>query len=292
MKKLRAFARAVAALPVLGFFVAGAVIQATFAGPLLKSKSTIPNMMYKTLGRLFGYKIVFNKASAPIAQQAPVWYVANHMSISDFIVMGSKFNGTFAGKGDIAKWPVVAQLAKAIKFIGIRRSSEFNPESRGKFVENFNTGTNAIMFPEGTTSDGKRVHLFRAALPGLLYGESAVNKNNQEVTLQKNVVVQPVAIRVAAINGKDATGNDDLRNLYSMYEENHTLSRIWKRLQIRETKIELTVFPPLAPADFSDAKELMNKAALDIASIVNPGQTAFEKKNIPVKTLPVPQPKQ
>ena len=205
------------------------------------------------------------------------------MSIADFIVLGSKLNGTFAGKGDISKWPVVAQVAQAIKFIAIRRSSQYNDESRGKIARNFNEGSNTIMFPEGTTSDGKKVHLFRAALLTLLFGERAVDEKNNPVTLNQDVVVQPVAIRVTHINGKDAVGNDDLRNQYSMYDDNHTLTRIFKRLQIRSTTLELTVFPALAPADFGDAKDLINKAAIDIAGVVNPGQTTFEKAEIPVK---------
>src|SRR5690606_35787115 len=101
--------------------------------------------------------------SAPVEKQQ-TWYVANHISNADFLALGAKLDGTFAGKGDILKWPVVAQMARAIKYIGLRRSSEYNAESRAKLVKNFNDGQNAIMFPEGTTSDGSKVHLFRAAL--------------------------------------------------------------------------------------------------------------------------------
>ncbi len=283
MKNIRASLRLLAAVTALPLFATAIAAQAVIARPLFNDTTTIPNMLYNGLRRLLGYKVVFNKASAPVVKGKPVWYVANHMSIADFIVLGSKLNGTFAGKGDISKWPVVAQVAQAIKFIAIRRSSQYNDESRGKIARNFNEGANTIMFPEGTTSDGKKVHLFRAALLTLLFGERAVDEKNNPVTLTQDVVVQPVAIRVTHINGKDAVGNDDLRNQYSMYDENHTLTRIFKRLQISSTTLELTVFPPLTPSDFSDAKELINKAAMDIAGVVNPGQTTFEKAEIPVK---------
>lgn len=279
-KNLRAAVRMGIALAATPVFVGLAALQAFVVRPLTGNQSFIPNLIYNASAKLIGLKIKFNAASAPVAKKQ-AWYVANHISNADFLALGAKLDGTFAGKGDILKWPVVAQMARAIKYIGLRRSSEYNAESRAKLVKNFNDGQNAIMFPEGTTSDGSKVHLFRAALPGLLYGDPAVDKNKQEVKLDKDVVVQPVAIKIKSVNGKDPAGNADLRELYCMYHEENMLTRIWKRMQVREITVELTAMKPLKPQDFKDAKELMNKAALEIATVVNPGQTTFTKAEIP-----------
>jgi hypothetical protein len=94
-------------------------------------------------------------------------------------------------------------------------------------------------------------------------------------------VFQPIAIKVKEVEGKDATNSDALREDYAQYYENRTLTRIWKRLKLKEIKVELTAFEPLRPADFKDAKELANKAATEIVSVVNPGQVGFEKAVIP-----------
>ena len=146
------------------------------------------------------------------------------------------------------------------------------------------------MFPEGTTTDGKKVALFHAGLITLLFGEKGVDKENKEVTLDKDVVVQPISIVVKEVNGVNAVGNDKLRDLYAMYDENNTLKRIWKRLQVPTMTIELTAFPEMKPADYADAKELINKAARDIAGVVNPGQTTFEKAVIPGQPAKKPEP--
>jgi len=278
LKNIRAALRIIIGVPAIATLAA---VQGLVAGPLLHNYTVIPNLFYNITRRVFGFKIEFNAASAPLVKDKPVWFVANHMSMADFILLGSTLNGTFAGKSDILKLPVVAHLAQTVRFIGLRRSSEFNDESRAALIKNFNSGFNAIMFPEGTTSEGKKVHLFRAALITILFGEKGVDGKKTEVALQKNVVVQPVAIRVKSVEGNDARGNDDLRNLYSMQHENRTLVRLWKRLQIRTMTLELTAFNPLNPEDFPDARALINKAALDIAGVVNPGQTTFEKANIP-----------
>ncbi|MBI3441837.1 MAG: 1-acyl-sn-glycerol-3-phosphate acyltransferase [Proteobacteria bacterium] len=281
MKYIRATSRAIAGLVAIPLAIGLSAAQGMIVGPLTGDYNTIPTVINKMLRKLFGYKVEFNAASAPLVKDKRVWFVANHMSIADFIVTGSTLDGSFVGKGDILKWPVIAQLVRSAKFIGVRRKSEFNDESRGKIVQNFNAGFNTIMFPEGTTSDGQKVYLFHAALLSLLYGDTATDKKKRNITLKEKVLVQPVAIRVKSVNGQDATGNDDLRNLYSMYTENNSLHRIWKRMQIREITLELIAFPALDPADFGNAKDLVNKAALDIASVVNPGQTIFEKKAIP-----------
>src|SRR5262249_1425984 len=140
---------------------------------------TIPKLICNGLRALLGYKIEFNKASAPFEKNKPTWYLLNHMSIADFIVAGSTLKGTFAGKGEIltspwCKWSGISHLVRAVNYIGLRRKSEHNDESRGKIAQNFNAGFNTIMFPEGTTSRGDKLYLFRGALLGLLYGEKAV----------------------------------------------------------------------------------------------------------------------
>jgi lyso-ornithine lipid O-acyltransferase len=243
--------------------------------------TAIPTLIYKGLGKLLGVKTQFNKASAPIEKTKPTWFVANHQSIIDFVVLGSTLDATFAGKGDILKWPVIAQMARAVKYIGLRRSREFNPQSRAKIIKNFNEGHNTIMFPEGTTTPTNKMAMFHAGLITLLFGEKGQDKEGKEVTLDKDVVLQPVAIKVLTVNGQDAVGKPELHDCYAMYNENQTLKRIWRRLKIREMTVEVTAFEPKKPADYADAKAIINEAALNIASIVNPGQTVFEKAHIP-----------
>jgi 1-acyl-sn-glycerol-3-phosphate acyltransferase len=288
LKNIRAGLRTLVALPVAVSVVALAAVQGFIVGPLTGNDKIIPKIIYGALQHTLGYKIVFNKASAPQVKDKPTWFIANHMSLGDFVVLGAKLQGTFAGKGDILRWPVIAPLARAVSFIGLRRSKEYNEQSRGKIVQNFNEGHNTIMFPEGTTTDGEKVGLFRAALPSLLYGGEngkARDKKGAEITLEKDVVVQPVAIRVVRAGGEDAVGEkkDSVRNIYSLFNEQSIAKTFWTHMKESRITIELTLFPPMNPADYADAMELSNKAALQIASVVNPGQTTFEKAAIPGK---------
>lgn len=276
---IRVSVRAVAGLVAIPT-IAGLLAVQRVVGAITGNYKTIPNMVYGILRGLFGYKVEFNKASAPIVKGKRVMFLANHLSGADAFVVGGALDGSFVARDDAMKLPVVRQALWAVNIIGVRRRPEFNDQARGKIIKNFNDGYNTIMFPEGATSDGKKVLLFHAGLLTFLFGAKATDKKNQPVALKEDVVVQPVAIRVKSVNGKDALNNDELRNLYSLPGRD-TLRRIWKRAQTRNMTLELTVLPALNPKDFKDAKDLANKAALDIASVVNPGQTIFEKGHIP-----------
>lgn len=300
-KNVRAALRATAAAIALPFFVGAVALQGFVVGPLTKDYAVIPNFLCRGLRSLLGYKVEFNKASAPVETNRQAWYVSNHLSIADFLVMGSVVKATFSGKGEVAQWPLISQMARAVNYIGFRRKREFNGESRAKLIENFNKGYNALTFPEGTTTDGKRVGLFRGALFTILFGEKGEMEKKpgvlrralnlatgkkpapvmQEFALQKDIVVQPIASRVLSVDGESALGNDRVRGLYAMYDENNTVRRLWKRLQLRETVLELTAFPPLNPGDFANQNDLMNAAAKQIVTVVNPGQATFEKAAIP-----------
>jgi 1-acyl-sn-glycerol-3-phosphate acyltransferase len=289
MKHIMATGRLVATAGLLAAMAVLTPLQAAVIGPVFKNYKTIPDFFYNSLCRIFGLKVRFNAASAPIEDKRQSWTVANHMSIADFAVLGSQLKGTFAGKGDILEWPGIAQMARAVRYIGLKRASKKDaPElyqknmlkARSKIISEFNDGRNVIMFPEGTTTDGKEVALFRAGLIKLLFGGEALGKNGEAVKIDREVVVQPVAIHVVEVNGKNAVGNDDLRNSYSLQNEG-MLSFVWKRAQVRRTVIELTAFKPLEAKDFESAEDMINEAHRLVRSVVAPQQTVVAKAFIP-----------
>lgn len=289
MKYALAVSRLAALAGLLATMAVLTPVQAFIAGPVFKNYSAIPDFFYTNLCRIFGVKVRFNAASAPIETTRQSWTVANHMSLADFAVLGSALKGTFAGKGDILEWPGVAQMARAMRYIGLKRASKKDaPEiyqknmlqSRSKIISEFNAGGNVIMFPEGTTTDGKEVALFRAGLLKLLYGGAATGKTGEPVTLERAVCVQPVALRVVEVNGRNAIDNDALRNTYSLPKAG-VLSFIWKRATTPATVIELTAFQPLDPKDFGCAEDLINEAHRLVRGIAAPHQQAVTKAVIP-----------
>lgn len=295
MKNLMAIGRLGATGALLGAMAVLTPLQAAVIGPVFRNYTTIPDFFYRSLCAIYGLKVRFNAASAPLETQRKSWVVANHMSVADFAVLGGRVNGTFAGKGDILEWPLIAQMARAVRYIGLKRASKRDaPEiyeknmlqARSKIISEFATAPRVIMFPEGTTTDGKEVALFRAGLIKLLYGAEGRGRHGEPVTLDREVVVQPIAIHIVEVDGKNAIGNDDLRNTYSLHDTQSMLSFAWKRAQTRSTVVELTAFAPLHPKDFESAEDLINEAHRLVRGVVAPQQKVVAKAHIPGMDTP------
>lgn len=285
MKKLfghlRATRRAATALAFTPGVIALALLQGAVIGPVFKNYTFAPALISRGIRRLFGIRVVFNAASAPLEKKKQVLTVANHISPFDAFVLSPPVKGNYVGVAYHFENPVMGFWLRAIKHIGVRRSPEFTPQARGNIIENFNAGRNTTLFPEADASKGDKVYMFHAGLATPLFGMSGINAKGEEVTLKKEVLVQPVAIRVAKV-GKEAIGPGDPRqDAYIMARNAKGLKSIWGRLMTKGVTMELTAFPALDPKDFADAKAIMNRAAAQVATVVNPGQTTFEKRNIP-----------
>lgn len=271
---------AVAAAPMA---VGLTMLQGFVVGPLFNNYSLIPNLIFAMARRILGLKVIVNESLAPIVKDKPVFFVSNHITAEDAVVLGGKLNGAFVGKAEVTKWPIFGQMLRAVKFIPVRRKAVYNAEARGQIIRHLNEGSNIIMFPEATTSQSRELHMFRAGLVTALFDGVGTDKNGAQISLQKNVVVQPVALSVKAVNGKEITPDDPRRSFYAISRRGHSITPTFKLMSAKNITLELTVLPPLDPANFDDAKGLINQAALDVASIVNPGQTVFKKAKVSTK---------
>ncbi len=97
--------------------------------------------------------------------------VANHLSYLDIVMLAALMPVVFVSKAEVANWPVFGWFAKRSGTLFVRR------EKRGDvgilkdlMAEKLAGGSLLILFPEGTSSDGREVLPFK---PSLL--EPAVN---------------------------------------------------------------------------------------------------------------------
>jgi hypothetical protein len=278
---VRASRRAVFGIAALPLIYDALMLQNTILGPLFGNRTAAINFAGKIVRRMTGMKIVFNTASAPPVIGKQVWYVGNHITGADIIPTVEGLKGTPVGRRDHKGSWLVQKLLQYTNFIGVRQKAAHNDDARGQIIENFNRGYNAVIFPEAKVNKGNDLYMFHAGLFTVLFGEKGLNKKNQPVSLQKEVVVQPVVFRVKEVNGKDALSSKELeRKFYAMPEEKSMLRRLWRRMQVKSITIELTRLPPLDPANFNNARDLANQAARDIAAVVNPGQTVFKKAQL------------
>ncbi|WP_373356729.1 lysophospholipid acyltransferase family protein [Pseudoroseicyclus sp. CXY001] len=119
--------------------------------------------------------------------------VANHASWLDIFVLSAGQRLTFVAKSEVAGWPVIGWLARATGTLFIRRDRK----EAGAQVQQIGAaaarGELLLFFPEGTSTDGRRILPFKAPLFAAFLGPG----------LAEDLRLQPIAIRYSAPPGEE-----------------------------------------------------------------------------------------
>lgn len=100
-----------------------------------------------------------------VKPRGPVALVANHLSYLDVPLLGSIVDATFVAKADVAGWPALGPLARAVGTVFIDRTRKRDllrvlPDLRARLAR----GGTVVFFPEATSSPGREVLRFRSPL--------------------------------------------------------------------------------------------------------------------------------
>ncbi len=107
--------------------------------------------------------------------------VANHISWLDVPVLGALGPMTFVSKDEVRRWPIVGWLARASGTLFIKRGANQTAATIEQIIARLEGGGSVMIFPEGTTSDGRSMRRFHPRL------FAAAQRTDLEL--------QPVAIR-------------------------------------------------------------------------------------------------
>lgn len=88
--------------------------------------------------------------------------VANHISWLDILVLGSTGSTRFVAKAEIARWPVVGRLASVMETVFLPRGAHQSSGAAELVGERLASGQSVVVFPEATTTDGRRTKHFYA----------------------------------------------------------------------------------------------------------------------------------
>jgi 1-acyl-sn-glycerol-3-phosphate acyltransferase len=110
---------------------------------------------------LLGVRVTLDGALPPRA----CLVVANHLSYLDILVLGRFFPGRFVAKSEIAGWPVLGWLARAVGTIFVvqtRRRDVVRVDR--EMAETLAAGVAVLLFPEGHSTRGVGVDRFKSSL--------------------------------------------------------------------------------------------------------------------------------
>ena len=181
-------------------------------------------------------------------------YVSNHVSHFDIPVLGSVLKGSFVAKEDMARWPVAGFMARLQQTVFISRDPRAGQAVADSIAEQLRNGRSLILFPEGTTSDGSGVLLFKSTIFGILFaGDAAMSAS----------AVQPLSIRVLGVDGRPVRSQAD-RDGYAFYGDMQAGAHAWAFLRSKGASIEVRFANAINAQAALDRKALAQKAQAQV----------------------------
>lgn len=99
------------------------------------------------------------------APAPPYFLVSNHLSYVDIVVLFCHLDGYFLAKSEVASWPVLGWLASTTGTLFVDRARKSDLKRVVQLVQDrLQGGHGVIVFPEGTSTRGDRVHPFKPSL--------------------------------------------------------------------------------------------------------------------------------
>lgn len=166
--------------------------------------------------------------------------VSNHGSWLDIIVLNARNRVYFVAKSEVAGWPGISWLAKATGTMFITRDRRHAGTHVQVFRERLGAGHKLVFFPEGTTTDGRRVLPFKPTLFAAIVDES----------LRDGMHIQPVTLIYRAPKGRDA-------RFYGWWGDQSMGPHLLKVLaEPRRGEVELIYHEAVQVSEFEDRKAL------------------------------------
>jgi 1-acyl-sn-glycerol-3-phosphate acyltransferase len=171
--------------------------------------------------------------------------VLNHISWLDIFVINARSPATFIAKSEIRNWPLVGWLCTLVGTLYIERGKPSAARQASRvIVAELERGVLIAVFPEGTTTFGRSLEPFHAAL--------------FQPALDAEATLQPVALRYLDAAGRhtDAAG---------YVGETSFLETVWTIVSTRHIVAELNLLAPLS-VRHQTRRSLAEKAEAAIAA--------------------------
>lgn len=189
---------------------------------------------------IMGIRLV--KIGKPMQHAGAV--VSNHSSWLDIFTLNAAQKVYFVSKAEVEKWPVIGAIAKHVGTVFIRRVRSDAHKQKSVFLERITAGDKLLFFPEGTSTDGRRVLPFKSSLFAAFFEEG----------LPELTWIQPVTVNYVAPAIKR-------RNWYGWWAEMGFFEAFAMVLsKWKQGYVELVFHEPLDVAKFDDRKELARAA--------------------------------
>lgn len=166
--------------------------------------------------------------------------VANHSSWLDIFALNARKRIYFVSKAEVAGWPGIGWLARATGTVFIRRRTSEASLHRNIITARLKAGHRLVFFPEGTSTDGRRVLRFKSSLFAAFFMPE----------VRDEMWIQPVSVSYHAPPGQTA-------DFYGWWGDMDLAPHLCKILASSHAgAVALTYHAPVRVREFSDRKAL------------------------------------
>ncbi len=175
--------------------------------------------------------------------------VANHSSWLDIFALNAPASVYFVSKDEVADWPGIGWLARATGTVFIRRERREAAAQIRLLRERIAAGHRLLFFPEGTSTDGRRVLNFKPTLFAAFLAPD-----------QPDLEIQPVSVIYHAPAGQAPC-------FYGWWGDMDFAPHMLKMLSARRHgAIEVVYHDALRVADYPDRKALARELETRVRS--------------------------
>jgi len=177
---------------------------------------------FRRVTRLLGLQIY--SYGTPAKQ--PVLWCANHVSWLDAIALGTITDSRSISKAEVRRWPLVGFSAQAIGTLFLSRGDGAHAISE-QCAEILAAGESLLIFPEGTTTDGRQVLRF---YPRLF-----------KIAIETGCPVQPIALAYFDPDGQPS-------RIAPFVGDDALVPHLIRVLRAGDIRLEIRFLPPIDPA--------------------------------------------
>ena len=198
-------------------------------------------VQYVSRGALFLLGLRFHTVGCPMRSGGAI--VANHASWLDIFALNARKRIYFVAKSEVSGWAGIGFLARAAGTLFIRRDPRAAREHIALFKSRLAVGHRLLFFPEGTSTDGRRVLPFKPTLFAAFL----------DPALRDSIAIQPVSVVYHAPAGADP-------RFYGWWGDMEFAPHLLTILAAkRQGGVTVIYHPPVQAAAFTDRKVLAKR---------------------------------
>jgi 1-acyl-sn-glycerol-3-phosphate acyltransferase len=201
-----------------------------------------PMYYHRVVCRILGIRLKI--VGAP-PKSGPVLIASNHVSWLDIMTLSAVAPLSFVAKKEVNKWPFFGSLARLQRTVFVDRERRHaTGESRDEMKERLLSGDILVLFPEGTSSDGRHVLPFKSSF----FGAAEI----------EGVVVQPISL--AYSGHRNMPMNRRMMPLFAWYGDMDLAPHLWEALASGPVEATVICHQPLSLRGEMNRKALARHA--------------------------------